>query len=298
MRTPVGLRDPRPRRRPHQRRLRRRPVRIWCFRLGQGNADRPRPADHQGGGGQFDQGPIHADRGERLHRYLRHQAVQPGSLGASRRAVQAELVKDGVPANAITIQGFGDTNCWCRRVRGYVSRRIAASKSSFVDSRLLAIGSTSKLVFWAVPAFWCSPNFSVSEAQFQALHKPKRRLPNRHGRACPACPGITPPDRRKATSGGTSSTRTAMYKSLPSPGSQQSGDGPSKCGANAPSRDACWRALATVAFGVKLGPIQRHRAHLACDAQHLHKQHSVDERLPELHLARANAFQTRDYSPG
>jgi outer membrane protein OmpA-like peptidoglycan-associated protein len=26
------------------------------------------------------------------------------------RAVQAELVKDGVPANAITIQGFGDTN--------------------------------------------------------------------------------------------------------------------------------------------------------------------------------------------
>ena len=26
------------------------------------------------------------------------------------RAVQAELVKDGVPANAITIQGFGDTH--------------------------------------------------------------------------------------------------------------------------------------------------------------------------------------------
>ena len=26
------------------------------------------------------------------------------------RAVQAELVKDGVPENAITIQGFGDTN--------------------------------------------------------------------------------------------------------------------------------------------------------------------------------------------
>ena len=26
------------------------------------------------------------------------------------KAVQAELVKDGVPANAITIQGFGDTN--------------------------------------------------------------------------------------------------------------------------------------------------------------------------------------------
>lgn len=49
---------------------------------------------------------------------------------------------------------------------------------------------------------------------------------------------------------------------------------------------------------MNLGPIQRHRAHLACDAQHLHKQHSVDEWLPELHLARANAFQTRDYSPG
>ena len=26
------------------------------------------------------------------------------------RAVQAELIKDGVPANAITIQGFGDTH--------------------------------------------------------------------------------------------------------------------------------------------------------------------------------------------
>ena len=26
------------------------------------------------------------------------------------RAVQAELVKDGVPENAITIQGFGDTH--------------------------------------------------------------------------------------------------------------------------------------------------------------------------------------------
>ena len=36
--------------------------------------------------------------------------VQPGPVGAPRPAVQAELVKDGVPQNAITIQGFGDTH--------------------------------------------------------------------------------------------------------------------------------------------------------------------------------------------
>ena len=33
-----------------------------------------------GSGGQLDQGAVHADRGERLHRYLGHTAVQPGPV--------------------------------------------------------------------------------------------------------------------------------------------------------------------------------------------------------------------------
>ena len=54
------------------------------LRLGQGDADRSRAADRQGGGRQLDPRAVHADRGERLHRHLRHPPVQPGSVAASR----------------------------------------------------------------------------------------------------------------------------------------------------------------------------------------------------------------------
>ena len=49
------------------------------------------------------------------------------------RAVEAELVKNGVPESAITIQGFGDRPSWCRPVRVCASRRTAGSRSSSGD---------------------------------------------------------------------------------------------------------------------------------------------------------------------
>ena len=45
------------------------------LRLGQGNADGSGAADHQASGGQLDQAAIHSDRGEWLHRYIRHRAL-------------------------------------------------------------------------------------------------------------------------------------------------------------------------------------------------------------------------------
>ena len=56
------------------------------LRLGQGDADRSRAADHQGGGRQLHPRPVHAHRGERLHRHLGHASVQPGPLGPPRHA--------------------------------------------------------------------------------------------------------------------------------------------------------------------------------------------------------------------
>ena len=50
------------------------------LRLGQGNADRPRPGDHQGGRRQLDPRAVHAHRGERLYRHVGHAAVQPGPV--------------------------------------------------------------------------------------------------------------------------------------------------------------------------------------------------------------------------
>ena len=41
------------------------------------------------------------------------------------KAVEAELVNDGVPQNAITIQGFGDTHRWSPQVLACGSRRTA-----------------------------------------------------------------------------------------------------------------------------------------------------------------------------
>ena len=49
------------------------------------------------------------------------------------KAVQAELVKDGVPQNAITIQGFGDTNLLVPTGPACASRRTAGSRSSSAD---------------------------------------------------------------------------------------------------------------------------------------------------------------------
>ena len=51
----------------------------------------------------------YADRGERLYRYLWHTAGQQGLSIRRAKAVEAQLIADGVPENAITIQGFGDT---------------------------------------------------------------------------------------------------------------------------------------------------------------------------------------------
>jgi outer membrane protein OmpA-like peptidoglycan-associated protein len=50
-----------------------------------------------------------------LHR-RRARLANEGLSVRRARAVQAELIKDGVPPAAITIQGFGDTHCWCRPV--------------------------------------------------------------------------------------------------------------------------------------------------------------------------------------
>ena len=46
--------------------------------------DAARPADRQGSGGQLDQGQVHANRRERLHRYLGHPVVQPGVVNPAR----------------------------------------------------------------------------------------------------------------------------------------------------------------------------------------------------------------------
>jgi OOP family OmpA-OmpF porin len=43
------------------------------------------------------------DRGERLHRYIRHTEVQQGLSLRRATAVQTELIKNDVPQNAITI---------------------------------------------------------------------------------------------------------------------------------------------------------------------------------------------------
>ena len=58
------------------------------------------------------------------------------NLGLSIRranAVKAELIKDGVPANAITTRASATRICSCRPVRACASRRTAASRSSSAD---------------------------------------------------------------------------------------------------------------------------------------------------------------------
>ena len=86
---------------------RRRALLSGVLRLGQGDADRSRPPDHQGSGRQFHPGAVHADRGERLHRHVRHAPFQPispprargaGGAGQGRRAAECHHHP-----------GFGDT---------------------------------------------------------------------------------------------------------------------------------------------------------------------------------------------
>ena len=80
------------------------------LRLGQGDSDRPCAPDHRGSGGQLDQ--VQYTRIE-VNGYTDTSGTPKYNMGLSIRranAVKAELIKDGVPANAITMQGFGETH--------------------------------------------------------------------------------------------------------------------------------------------------------------------------------------------
>ena len=66
-----------------------------------------------------------------------------GLIGAPRQAVQAELVQDGVPQNAITIQASATRICWCQRGQTCVSRRTAASRSSSADRRQTRLAAST-----------------------------------------------------------------------------------------------------------------------------------------------------------
>ena len=57
------------------------------------------------------------------------------------RTVAAELVRDGVPQNAINIQGLGETNLLVPLALACVSRRTGAWKSSFANPVRYAGGS-------------------------------------------------------------------------------------------------------------------------------------------------------------
>ena len=59
------------------------------------------------------------------------------------QAVAGELVRDGVPQNAITIQGFGDTHCWCRPAPACGSRRTGAWRSSSANGEANGPGCDS-----------------------------------------------------------------------------------------------------------------------------------------------------------
>ena len=61
-----------------------------------------------------------------------HQYNQGLSVRRAQ-AVQAELIKDGVPQGVIGIQGFGDTQLLVRLARVFASRRTAGSRSSSAD---------------------------------------------------------------------------------------------------------------------------------------------------------------------
>ena len=87
------------------------PLLSRVLRLGQGDAHRSRAPDHPRGGGELDPGAVHPHRGERLHRHVRHAAATTSACrSGARRRSRPSWSKDGVPRNAITIQGFGETH--------------------------------------------------------------------------------------------------------------------------------------------------------------------------------------------
>ena len=101
------------------------------------DSDRPCAPDHQGSGGQLNAGAVHADRGEWLHRYLGHTAVQHGPVDppcergegrADQRRRAGECHHDR-RASAKRI-------CWFRRARACASRRTGVSRSSSADAGL------------------------------------------------------------------------------------------------------------------------------------------------------------------
>ena len=110
------------------------PLLPGVLRLGQGDAHRSRAPDHQRSGRQLDQGPVHADRGERLHRHLRHAAsttracrsVAPGRCRRNWSRTACRRTRSPSRASATRI-------CWCRPAQACASRRTAASRSSSAD---------------------------------------------------------------------------------------------------------------------------------------------------------------------
>ena len=106
------------------------PLVSGVLRLGQGDPDRSCATDHLRSGSQLDQGAIHADRGERLHRHLGHAQVtkvcqyavpRPWKPNWSRTASRTMPSPSRASVTRIYL---------CQRVLVYVSRRTVASRSS------------------------------------------------------------------------------------------------------------------------------------------------------------------------
>ena len=91
----------------------------------------PAGAEHDQAGGRRLQ-----DQGQRPHHGDRpHRHVGPGAYNMAlslRRAntVKDALVREGVPAQAISVVGRGEQGRWCRPATACASRRTAASRSS------------------------------------------------------------------------------------------------------------------------------------------------------------------------
>ena len=109
------------------------PLLPGVLRLGQGDAHRSRAPDHRRSGGQFGQGAVHADRGERLRRHLGHARSNQGLSVRRARAVQAELVGTACRRTRSRSRASATRICWCRPAQACASRRTAASRSSSAD---------------------------------------------------------------------------------------------------------------------------------------------------------------------
>jgi hypothetical protein len=78
--------------------------------LGQSNADRSCKADHQVGGRQLDPRAIHADRGERTHRYRGHATLQPNWFATTCRQVPSPAAASARPTCGAVPTGAGAAN--------------------------------------------------------------------------------------------------------------------------------------------------------------------------------------------